>query len=104
MTHIRTNCLSAVVRILGLAALGLTISASMAVAAVKTVTLDVPGMTCAACPLTVKKALTKVEGVQKADVSYEKKRAVVTFDDQKTSIQKITEATKEAGYPSAVKE
>ncbi|EKH5750464.1 cation transporter, partial [Pseudomonas aeruginosa] len=31
-------------------------------AATKTVTLSVPGMTCAACPITVKKALTKVDG------------------------------------------
>ena len=34
-------------------------------AATKTVTLSVPGMTCAACPITVKKALTKVDGVQR---------------------------------------
>ena len=32
-------------------------------AATQTVTLSVPGMTCAACPITVKKALSKVEGV-----------------------------------------
>jgi mercuric ion binding protein len=54
-------------------------------AATKTVTLSVPGMTCAACPITVKKALTKVDGVQKAEVSYEKREAVVTFDDAKTN-------------------
>jgi len=29
----------------------------------QTVTLDVPGMTCAACPITVKTALNRVEGV-----------------------------------------
>ena len=28
-------------------------------AAPQTVTLDVPGMTCAACPITVKKAISK---------------------------------------------
>ena len=32
--------------------------------ATRTVTLSVPGMNCAACPITVKKALTKVGGVQ----------------------------------------
>jgi|HubBroStandDraft_4_1064222.scaffolds.fasta_scaffold475628_2 mercuric transport protein len=31
----------------------------------KTVTLNVSGMTCAVCPITVKKALEKVEGVSK---------------------------------------
>ena len=35
-------------------------------AATKTVTLSVPGMTCATCPITVKKALSKVEVDMKA--------------------------------------
>lgn len=60
-------------------------------------------MTCAACPITVKKALTKVGGVSQVDVSFDKREAVVTFDDAKTSIQKLTEATTNAGYPSSVK-
>lgn len=72
-------------------------------AATQTVVLSVPGMTCAACPFTVKKALSKVEGVSKADVSYEKREAVVTFDDAKTNVQKLTKATENAGYPSSVK-
>jgi mercuric ion binding protein len=72
-------------------------------AATQTVTLAVPGMTCAACPITVKKALTKVDGVRDVKVSYEKLTAVVTFDDAKTSLQKLTKATEDAGYPSSVK-
>lgn len=72
-------------------------------AATQTVTLSVPGMTCAACPITVKKALSKVEGVSQVDVTFEKREAVVTFDDAKTSAQKLTEATTNAGYPSSVK-
>lgn len=55
-------------------------------AAPQTVTLSVPGMTCAACPITVKKALSKVEGVSKVDVGFEKREAVVTFDDAKTGM------------------
>lgn len=72
-------------------------------AATKTVTLSVPGMTCAACPITVKKALTKVEGVEKVEVTFEKKQAVVTYDDTKTNAQALTKATENAGYPSTVK-
>lgn len=85
-------------------ALALTLSAVMAPvwAATQTVTLFVPGMTCAACPITVKKALVKVDGVQKVEVSYEKLAAVVTFDDKKTNVQKLTQATEAAGYPSSV--
>ena len=77
--------------------------ATPAWAAVQTVTLSVPGMTCAACPITVKKALTKVEGVSQVDVSFDQREAVVTFDDVKTTVQKLTEATTNAGYPSSVK-
>ena len=74
-----------------------------ALAAPKTVTRNVPGMTCAACPITVKTALTKVGGVEKTEVSFEKKEAVVTFDDAKTKVEALMEATKNAGYPSTVK-
>jgi len=72
-------------------------------AATQTVTLSVPGMTCAACPFTVKAALSKVQGVSKTDVTFEKREAVVTFDDSKTTVQKLTQATENAGYPSSVK-
>ena len=72
-------------------------------AATQTVTLSVQGMTCAACPITVKKAISKVDGVQKVEVSYEKRVAVVSFDDGRTSVQKLTKATEDAGYPSSVK-
>lgn len=86
------------------AALALAVIVTPLWAATQTVTLSVPGMTCAACPITVKKALSKVEGVSKTDVSYEKREAVVTFDDAKTNVQKLTKATEDAGYPSSVKQ
>ena len=47
----------------------LTAAVFPALAEQKTVTLDVTGMTCAACPITVKKALTKVDGVSSVEVS-----------------------------------
>jgi periplasmic mercuric ion binding protein len=72
-------------------------------AATQTVTLSVPDMSCPACPITVKKALSKVDGVGKINVSLEKREAVVAFDDTKTSIAKLTEATELAGYPSSLK-
>ncbi|BFN28256.1 mercuric transport protein periplasmic component precursor [Pseudomonas sp. SCT] len=73
-------------------------------AATQTITLSVPGMTCAACPLTVKKALTKVNGVTGADVSYENREAIVTFDDARTSVEALIKATANAGYPASIKE
>jgi mercuric ion binding protein len=77
---------------------------SQAFAAERTVTLAVPGMYCEICPLTVKKALSKVTGVSNVNASYEKKEAVVTFDDAKTSVDALTAATSNAGYPSKPKQ
>lgn len=76
---------------------------SPACAATKRVTLAVPGMTCAACPITVKAALAKIAGVERTDVSFEKRVAVVTYDDAKTTVAALTKATADAGYPSTVK-
>lgn len=84
--------------------LGALALSGAAFADTKTVTLSVPGMTCSVCPLTVKKALKKVDGVQKVSVTFEPKDAIVTFDDSKTSVDKLREATAKAGYPSALKE
>ncbi len=83
--------------------LAVAAAAAPAWAATQTVILSVPDMTCAACPITVRHAISKVEGVSKIDVSFEKREAVVTFDDAKVSVQKLTRATEDAGYPSSVK-
>lgn len=77
----------------------LTLSGA-ALAAPRTVTLSVPSMNCSACPITVKAALQRVDGVQKVAVTYEPKEAVVTFDDTRTTIDKLREATANAGFPS----
>ena len=68
----------------------------------QSVTLDLPTTNCALCPITVKKALTRVEGVIKVQVSYEDKQAVVTFEDTQASAEKFVEATTNAGYPATV--
>ncbi len=76
------------------------ILAAPAWASPKTVTLNLSGMTCAACPITVKKALEKVGGVSKVEVRFEKKQVLVTFDDAKTNTDALVKATTDAGYPS----
>lgn len=72
-------------------------------ATMQSVTLSVPSMTCAACPITVKVALKKVNGVSQVDVSYPDREAVVSFDDTLTSVEVLTQATGNAGYPSTLK-
>lgn len=71
-------------------------------AAPQTVTLAVSKMTCAACPITVKQALSRVPGVTEVSVSFEKKQATVVFDDSQTTVATLIRATTDAGYPSTV--
>ena len=70
--------------------------------ALQTVTLDVQNMTCAVCPITVKKALEKVSGVIEVKVDFDKKTATLSFDPNKASLAALTGATANAGYPSSV--
>lgn len=79
------------------------LASSAVFAAEKTVTLDVKNMYCAACPHIVKASLEAAHGVTKAIVSYKDKTAVVTYDDAKADVKALTDATTNAGYPSAPK-
>jgi mercuric ion binding protein len=77
-------------------------STASAWAGPKNTTLNVSNMTCATCPITVRQALTKVKGVTRAVVDFEKKQATVTFDDAQTNVAALVKATTDAGYPSTV--
>ena len=80
-----------------------TVAALPAGATPQTVTLAVPGMDCSTCPITVRKALTNVAGVTRAEASLDTKQAVVTFDNSKTGVDALIKATTNAGYPSSLK-
>jgi mercuric ion binding protein len=76
-------------------------------ATLKTITLDVDGMTCNMCPVTVKKALQKLDGVKEVTAKYEGGDAGwarVTYDPAKVKLDDLTFATQEAGYPSRLKQ
>ena len=79
-------------------------ASSSAIAAERTVILAVQNMTCAACPYIVRESMSAVDGVEKVDVSFESKTATVTFDDAKTTVAAIANASARAGYPAAPKE
>ena len=77
--------------------------AAQAASSEQTVTFDVPGMTCALCPVTVRKAMEGVEGVKNVEVDFEARTATVVFDPSVTSIDFVAAASANAGYPAAVK-
>lgn len=65
---------------------------------------DVQGMTCATCGVTVKAAIKKLNGIQEAKASVEKKNAVVQFDPNQTSVEAIEKVIDETGFKATVKE
>ena len=67
-------------------------------------TLKVEGMDCKGCEGKVRRALLEIDGVEKAEVSYEESTANVTFDASKTTPDKISSALEKAldGYTVAV--
>jgi mercuric ion binding protein len=69
----------------------------------QTAVLDVQNMTCSLCPLTVRKSLEKVPGVNQAQIDFATKTATVTFDAEKTTVAALVDATSQAGYPSTVR-
>jgi periplasmic mercuric ion binding protein len=60
--------------------------------------IKVSGMTCGACAVSVKSALTKVKGVKSAEVSDEKGLATVVYDDAQTNDQQLREAINKTGF------
>jgi len=60
----------------------------------------VENMTCATCPITVRRAMMGVEGVKEVAVDYQAKTATARFDPTLTSIGAIAAASTNAGYPA----
>lgn len=65
-----------------------------------TATFTVEKMNCALCPVAVRKAMERVEGVLEAQVEYDTRTATVTFDDEQTTLEEIANASTEIGYPA----
>jgi Cd2+/Zn2+-exporting ATPase len=64
----------------------------------KTVKLQVDGMSCASCAKAVEKALGAVTGVDKASVNFVSKTATVAVQDTLTNVQPLIDAVKRTGY------
>lgn len=80
----------------------LQLGALPAFAGEQVVKLSVPGMFCASCPFIVKQAISGVDGIALVETSLEERTATVIFDDERTSVDAITQATADVGYPATV--
>jgi len=69
----------------------------------KRVVLDVPGMNCSLCPISVRKALERVPGVLDARADLATKSAEAIFDPDRASPEALAKAVTNAGYPASIR-
>ena len=81
-------------------ALAVLLAPGTVIAGERTVTLSVENMTCALCPITVRRAIESVPGVGDVEVDIDTQTAVVAFDDAISTVQLIADASTNAGYPA----
>lgn len=84
-------------------AAALIIALPMTAAEQQTVVLDIKGMHCTSCASGIEAMLRRVDGVTKADVTFEDKIATVAYDPAKANAEKIIAAIEKMGYKAALK-
>ena len=67
----------------------------------ETTTIKVDGMSCGGCVKSVTGVLTALDGVAKAEVSLEQKRAVVEFDAAKVTRDRLKAVIEDAGFEAS---
>lgn len=64
----------------------------------KNVSLNIYGMTCTLCSMTIESTLEKLEGIDKVNVSYASEKAKLEYDDSKINLEYIKEQIKLLGF------
>jgi len=77
-------------------------SAEVLAAASQTATFKVEGMTCAACSVTIRTAVGKLDGIGTVAVDVPAGTATVAFDPDKTTPSAIADAITGSGYTATV--
>lgn len=75
--------------------------ASPGLASERSTVFVVENMTCALCPITVERAMRKVDGVRDVSIDFKARTATVVFEESRTNAGAIAEASLNAGYPAA---
>lgn len=63
--------------------------------------LNITGMTCGHCVMTVRKALESLSGVKEAVVSLDEGKAVVTYDPAQVGAEDMIRKVESVGYGAA---
>ena len=90
-------------RIFWVSALGAALAFTAHAGEPKRVVLDVPGMNCPLCPISVKKALERVPGVLQAKADFSSRTAEVRYDPDRASPEALAKAVTNAGYPASIR-
>ena len=61
-------------------------------------TLQINGMTCSACANRIEKGLSKIEGVEKANVNFALESSTIIYDPAKTNVNEFKERVEKLGY------
>ncbi|QWC00247.1 heavy metal translocating P-type ATPase [Mycoplasmatota bacterium] len=69
----------------------------------KKIKLDLLGMTCASCSNAIDHVLNQEEGIKEANVNLASETALVTFDEEKLSINQIISLIQDIGYDAHLK-
>lgn len=64
----------------------------------KEIILNIEGMHCTGCSNRLTKVLNNIEGVERAEVSFETKKANIKYDESKVSVETIKAEIEEAGF------
>ena len=66
------------------------------------VTFSVSKMTCATCPITVRKAMQRVDGVKEVTVDFDSRTAIVIYDASLTDTKQIAASSDGVGFPATL--
>lgn len=61
-------------------------------------TLKISGMTCSACANRIEKGLSKIEGVEEANVNYALESSSIVYDPTKTNVNEFKERVERLGF------
>lgn len=64
----------------------------------KETTLQISGMTCAACANRIEKGLSKMDGVQKANVNFALENSTIIYDPSKATLDAVENKIQSLGY------
>ncbi|NLE93180.1 MAG: copper-translocating P-type ATPase [Chloroflexi bacterium] len=68
----------------------------------KTKTVPIEGMTCAACSAAVERAVRKLPGVTEANVNLTAENLRLSYDESQVSLENVAQAVNDAGYKARI--